>query len=146
MERRTYTEEERAQVIARTRVQSPTRVAREMGIPRTTIRQWLGQVSVVPAQTSGEMVNARALAIADVLEDVAAIIGDKVRAALPGVPVEKAGDVRDLLVAHGIADEKVSFLRGGPTARNANVTVVLVAPDALRSGSLAVIEARKPNA
>ncbi len=146
-DRRTYTEDERARALALVRATSATRVSRDLGIPRTTLRQWAGEdMSPRPAHTDPALVDAKAREIADNLEEVNSIIGQKIREALPGIEIKSAADVRNLLIGSGIASEKASFLRGGPTARSVVERVSLIAPDALRSGSLKVLEGGKKTA
>lgn len=80
-------------------------------------------------------------------EELAELLGvfaeDAVRKAhdgLESVPVETAADVRNLLVAVGIASEKHALLTGGPTQRTeSQIRISLVSPSALRDG-LTVID------
>ena len=138
----TYTDEQVANALALLRANggNAKRTATQLGISRSTLRGWAGRLDnktghskeVPPA-----LVDEQAHEMAIGLDVLAGRIRDKVAAALDGVPITKASEIRDLLVSLGITIEKASFARGGPTSRTASVTVSLVAGPSLQERSRA---------
>ena len=90
-----------------------------MRIPQTTLRGWAGRNETNPdsKQVPAELVEAGALKLADQYESITEKINRRVLASVDTVPVETSADVKNLLIGAGIATEKASFARGGPTSR-----------------------------
>ena len=147
-EKRTFTDDEIATALATLRSNggNAKRTAVQLGIPRTTLRQWAGRAkssTASPRKVAALKVDVAAEKLAASLDEVSARGTAKVLAAIDSVPLETAADVRNLLVGVGIATEKASFARGGPTSRTESLRVSLVSPDELRASALRVIEGGK---
>lgn len=113
--------------------------AKQLGVPRTTLRQWAGRAksdTAVPKRVSPDVQSTADETSAQRLDAVFLMVTDP---ALVESKLEKAG-LRDLLIAGDIATRGRALLRGQPTARTESVRVSLIEPDALRSDKLKVIE------
>lgn len=118
------------------------RTAAQLGIPRTTLRQWAGRNEKT---TTGSTRDVPAPLMDEARTKLAATFKQRAQQIMDAVTPEKLekASARDLLIAAGIATEKAELLTGGPTARTESVRVSLVEPDALRSDKLRVIEGGK---
>ena len=89
---------------------------------------------MVPKQVSGELVANKSEELASSFEDFA-------RKAM-GVAPERIPDMsgKDLLIASGIAIEKMQLLRGMATNRTETAQIVYIQPSALRDLSIQVLE------
>lgn len=142
---RSFTEDEIATALATLRANNGNakKTAQALGISRTTLRQWAGRAkstTAKPKQVDGELVEAHTDRLAKSFQTFA----EKAMDAAPERIPDMSG--KDLLIAAGIATEKVQLLRGGPTSRtNTQILVSLVAGDGrsfptLRDASLAVLD------
>jgi len=106
-----YTDEERAAYLAMFAAGGKSRraFAREKGIPHTTLQHWINGDTEIDS-TIGTQEKAR-------LEE---LYDAEIRAALAAASVEgkrASAAYRDLIVAVGILDDKVTRSRGDPTER-----------------------------
>lgn len=145
---RDYSDDERAHALAvlRSNNGNMKKTAQETGTPRSTLRAWAGLREAEgkhAADVAPEKVDNAAEQLAVSWRHIAnmslALMAEFLER-LRDVEKVKAGDVRDLSVVAGVATEKESFARGGPTARTESVRVSLVEPDVLRKDTLKVIE------
>jgi transposase-like protein len=143
--KRTYTDDEIAQARALLRANgnNAKKTALQLGVPRTTLRQWAGLSPIKGKQVSETAVDAKGEKLANQFEEITDKLNRRVLDAIDKVKVESAADVRNMLVGSGITTEKGSFARGGPTSRTESLRVSLVDPSSLRSGELTVIEGGK---
>lgn len=146
--KREYTDDEIAAAVARLRANgnNAKRTAEQLGVPRTTLRQWAGLSPVKGKQVAPAKIEEHGARLAEKLDRLSDRISERALEAIETVPLETAADLRNLLVSGGITIEKASFARGGPTQRTETLRVSLVSPDALRSGELQVIEGGKRGA
>lgn len=113
------------------------KTSRATGVERATLRAWqAGELRQHKPDVVNEKREGKEQAISDKLETFAhkaaeRASGDEFVAELKG---------KDLLIAAGIAIEKVQLLRGRPTSRSESATIVYVQPTALRDMSGEVIE------
>ena len=136
---RQFTEDERASAIATLTANrgNAKRTARNLGIPRTTLRQWVGRAkssTAVPAKTSPAVVDAYKGRLARKFEEFADLALDEVPSRIPTM------SGRDLLFQAAIATDKVLLLRGQATNRTESLKISLVVPGGLRSAAGNVLE------
>lgn len=141
IEHRVYSDEEISAALALLAAYNGNakRAARDLNIPRTTLRQWANLSPVRGKQVAGELVDSVRADIGRNLMTLSRDLLEKVGKGLPGVPVETAQDVRNLLVGLGITTTQAQLLTGGPTVRSEHIRISLVSPGALREG-LTVID------
>lgn len=140
--KRSYTDDEIAAALARLKANggNAKRTATQLGISRTTLRQWAGLSPVKGKQVAPEKVGEHGTRLAEKLDRLSDRISERALEAIETVPLETAADLRNLLVSGGITIEKASFARGGPTSRVENLKISLISPNALRDPELKVIE------
>jgi hypothetical protein len=143
MERRQYTDEDAAHALAVLQANkgNAKRTAAELAVPRTTLRQWAGRAAsstAHPRKVDRAQLRAALDAIAVKWSLAADEMLDLFRQGIRNG--EKAADLRNLSLASAIATDKAALTAGAPTNRTESMHVVLIAPDALRSASLPVIE------
>lgn len=140
-EHRTFTDEEVAAALARLRANNGNakRTAQQLGISRTTLRGWAGRnATQKPENGKPKKVDLEAVAthgerVALKLDEISDRINERVLEAIERVDVKNTNDVKNLLISQGIAIEKSSFARGGPTSRQENVRIALVDVSGLRT-------------
>lgn len=122
------------------------KTARELGVPRSTLRAWAGlrenegkRAADVPATVVND-------AVADLARKWLETAHRAVDLANELLERKESRGVKDLLVGAAVATEKHQLLVGGPTSRTESLRVSLVAPDALRSDTLRIIEGGKRTA
>lgn len=125
--RRTYTDDEIAAALARLRANrgNAKRTAAQLGVSRTTLRQWAGLSPVKGKQVGPQKVEAASHELAGRLDEISRTISERVLEAAGRVPIETSGDLKNMLIGQGITIEKASFARGGPTSRAEQVRVSL---------------------
>lgn len=112
------------------------KTSRATGVERATLRAWqAGELRQHKPDVVNEKREGKEQAISDKLETFAhkaaeRASGDEFVAELKG---------KDLLIAAGIAIEKVQLLRGRPTSRQESVRISFIAPNALSELADAVI-------
>jgi transposase-like protein len=148
VEHRTFTDDEIASALAMLAANNGNakKTAAQLGVSRTTLRGWAGRHDNKTGRSKRvepAAVTTKAEALANRFDAITDKITARVLEGLDHIEVKTASDVRQMLVGGGITTEKASFARGGPTARTESVRIGLIAPDALRSGRLRVIEGRK---
>ena len=136
---RQYTDDEIAGALATLQANggNAKRTAKTLGVARTTLRQWAGRAQSTtahPKRVSDGLVLERSERLATKFEDFATQAMD----AAPDRIGAMSG--KDLLIAAGIATEKVQLLRGQPTSRNVQAQIVYVQAAALKSLSSGVLE------
>lgn len=138
----TYTDEEIAHALAALRANrgNAKKTATQLGIPRTTLRQWAGLSPVKGKQVPLAKVEAASAELATTFEKISGRITEKVLEAVERVELKNAQDIRNMLVGAGITTDKGQLLRGGATSRVESVRVSLMEPSELRDRSLRVIE------
>lgn len=135
---RTYTDETRANVLATLQANggNAVKTAKQLGIPRTTIRQWAGEanlgpgVAVMPRKVPTALVEGKMAELANNLEAVAFKAVELANEKADGA------SYKDLLVGTGIAVEKMLLLRGQATSRVETFKVSLVGVSDLRTAAL----------
>lgn len=144
-QRRTYTDEEIATALVTLRANrgNAKKTATQLGISRTTLRQWAGLSPVKGKQVEPAKVTAKGEQLAQKLDAIADTLAERLAEAARTVPLETAADLRNAAISQGITIEKASFARGGPTQRTESLRVSLVDPDELAKASLRVIEGGK---
>lgn len=124
-----YSDEQAAHALAALKANGGNmqKTARMLGIPRTTLRQWAGQViKSVPKTVPAQLIMDKTVEIADRLEHVALLaVGPDMDTALA------SASAKDRAIVAGIAIEKRQLLIGAPTSRTESLQVTLVAQGTL---------------
>lgn len=129
-----------ALAVLRSNKNNAKRTAVQLGIPRTTLRQWAGLSPVKGKRVSQDKVSEASEKLADRLDRIAARLSERIEEAVGQVPIETSADLKNMLIGQGITIEKASFARGGPTSRTESLKVSLIDPESLRGSALKVIE------
>ncbi len=106
-----YTEKERAAALAALEINKGVvaRTARELGIPRSTLNEWVSENRHHKKEAVEEEMPAARADLAERLDRIAHSILDFIPAALP------EAQLKELTVALGIVVDKKQLLRGQPT-------------------------------
>jgi regulatory Fis family protein len=128
----TYTDEQAANALAMLEANggNAKKTAALLGIPRTTLRAWVGRShsrTARPKKVPAKLVQDRSAEIADSLENLAA------KAVGLADGKAEAATYKDLLIGAGIAIEKVQLLRGRATTRSESLRIELVSGESLRA-------------
>ena len=148
MEHRSFNEDDVASALAALKANrgNAKKTARDLGISRTTLRSWAavanGQTwsGGTPRSASPAVITKAERSLAEKWFMVANECVDWAHEILAGGKDGKSIDVRNMLLSGAIATDKHQLLVGGPTVRSEILRVSLVSPDALRSGTLKIIE------
>lgn len=120
------------------------KTAKQLGIPRSTLRNWAGRSNAHGMTPSPNMRPAQRTQLAEkwrkVAEKGTAIALEALDGVDPGALAMR--DVKDLLVASAVATEKHLLLTGGATSRTETLSISLVGTADLKDVARRAIEAR----
>ena len=148
---REYSDQEAAHALAvlKSNRGNAKKTALQLGVPRTTLRQWAGRAASetarpkkVDAQVQMESASALANKWGQIAETATAIGLSALEGLDPNVLDAKA--IKDVLTSGAIATDKQNLLTGQPTSRTEQQRVVYVVGNPLRDASLVAIGRTDP--